>query len=122
MLTIRQESSQPIEIDAGSEVWAVTFSANGEYIVSGDNEKVQAQVWRVDDQKQLAEIETWHVSCVAVSNNGKWIAAGTQLQGVFVLDAATFRLAINHSEREFIHGVDFSPDSTRLVWATYTPK
>ena len=117
MLTIGQESSQPIEIDANSEVRAVTLSANGEYIVSGDDEKVQ--VWRVDDWKQLATIETGTVNCVTVSNNGKWIAAGTLSGDVFVLDAATFRLAINHREYQYIHGVDFSPDSMRLVSATY---
>ena len=116
MLTIGQESSQPIEIDTCSEVRAVTFSANGEYIVSGDNKNVQ--VWRVDDWKQLAKIETGMVNCVAVSNDGKWIAAGTQLHGVFVYDAATFRLAIKHSECVYIHGVNFSPDSMRLVSAT----
>ena len=115
MLTIGQESSQPIEIDAGSGVRAVTFSANGEYIVSGDNEKVR--VWRVDDWKQLATIETGFVNCVAVSNDGKWIAAGTR--GVFVWDTATFRMAFKHSEDEYIHGVDFSSNSMRLVSATY---
>ena len=117
MLTIGQDSSQPIEIDAGNEVQAVTFSANGEYIVSGDRKKVQ--VWRVDDHKQLAEIETGFVNCVAVSNDGRWIAAGTLSGDVFVWDAATFRLAIKHSEDEYIHGVDFSPDSRRVVSATY---
>ena len=117
MLTIGQENFRPIEIDAGSEVRAVTFSANGKYIVSGDNKKVR--VWRVDDWKQLAKIETGIVNCVAVSNDGKWIAAGTQLGDVFVWDAATFRLTIKHSEHEYIHGVDFSPDSMRLVSATY---
>ena len=117
MLTIGQESSQPVEIDAGSKVWAVTFSANGEYIVSGDNENIR--VWRVDDWKQLATIETGTVNCVAVSNDGKWIAAGTQLHGVFVWDAVTFRLAIRHSEYQSVHGVNFSPDSMRLVSAAY---
>ena len=115
---IGQESPQPIEIDAGSEVKAVTFSANGEYIVSGDNEKVR--VWRVDDWKQLATIETGTVNCVAVSNDGKWIAAGTHSNGVSVWDATTFRLAIQDSERhQYIHGVDFSPDSMRLVSTPY---
>ena len=116
MLTMGQESSQPIEIDAG-RVRAITFSANGEYIVSGDNEKVQ--VWRVDDWKQLATTETGMVNCVAVSNDGKWIAAGTYANGVFVWDAATFILAIKFSQHWYIDGVDFSPDSMRLVSATY---
>ena len=116
MLTIGRESSQPIEIDASNKVWAVTFSANGEYIVSGHRKKVQ--VWRVDDQKELVKIETGFVHCVAVSNDGKWIAAGTWQGDVFVWDAATFKLAIKHSEDEHIHGVDFSPDSMRLVSAT----
>ena len=116
MLTTGQESSQPIEIDAGSEVQAVTFSANGEYIVSSDRKKVQ--VWRVDDQKQLAKIETGTVNCVAVSNDGQWIAAGTQLHGVFIWDAATFKLAIKLSDDKYILDVNFSPDSRRLVSAT----
>ena len=117
MLTIGQESPQPIEIDASSEVQAVTFSANGEYIVSGDRKKVQ--VWQVDDQKQLAKIQTGFVTCVAVSNDGKWIAAGTELDGVFVWDATTFIPAITDRGHEFINGVDFSPDSRRLVSAAY---
>ena len=116
MLTIGQENFQTIEIDAGSEVQAVTFSANGEYIVSGDETNVQ--VWRVDDQKQLAKIETGTVNCVAVSNDGQWIAAGTQLHGVFIWDAATFKLAIKLSDDRYILDINFSPDSTRLVSAT----
>ena len=116
MLTIGQESSHPIEIDAGSKAWAVTFSANGEYIVSGHNKEVR--VWGVEDGKQLAKMETGAVNCVAVSNDGKWIAVGT-LDGVFVWDAATFRQAIRHSEDEDIDGVDFSPDSMRMVSSAY---
>ena len=114
MLTIRQESSQPIEIDAGSEVRAVTFSANGEYFVSGDK---KIQMWRVDDWKELATIETEIVNCVAVSNDGNWIAAGTLWGDVIVWDAITFRLAFKHSKDGHINSVDFSPDSTRLVSA-----
>ena len=115
MLTIEQEHSQPIEIDAGQYVRALTFTANGEYLVTGDEKGVE--VWRVKDGKQVARMETSHVLSLAASKNCKWIAAGTFTK-LFVLDAETYEEVIKHEEGDCVNAVDFSPDSTRLVAGT----
>ena len=116
MLTIAQGRSAPIEIDVGKSVWALTFTANGEYLVSGDSKGVR--VWRVDDGKQVARMETRdEVYSLAASKNGKWIAAGTSSE-LLVWDAETYEELIKHEEGDWICAVDFSPDSTRLVAGT----
>ncbi|KAF8548319.1 hypothetical protein OG21DRAFT_1489483 [Imleria badia] len=70
------ERSLPIEIEVGSKIYAVTFIQNGEYLVGGGDKGVQ--VWRVKDGKEVATMEgdTTHCQCLAVSKDGKWIAAG----------------------------------------------
>ena len=73
----------------------------------------------MEDGKQIATVEANHVPCLAVSKDGRWIAAGTGWGAVFVWNAQTYEKVISH--REDYHdviGVDFSPDSTRLVSAS----
>ena len=118
MLTIGQERSAPTEIDAGEDVRVLTFTANGEYLVSG--QKTEVRVWRVKDGTQVARMETGiihDVLSLAASKNGKWIAAGTY-NGVFVWNAETYEEVSKHWVGDLVRGVDFSPDSTRLVGAT----
>lgn len=110
----------PIEIDVGSALWAVTFTENGDYLLSGDNKDVR--VWRVEDRKQVANMEAKIVNCLAVSKNGLWIAAGTYWGcSMFVWDANTYEQILTHKGPGPITGVDFSPDSTRLVSASVNP-
>ena len=101
------------EISVGSQVYAATFSANGEYLLSGGEGGVQ--VWRVEDGKQMATMEAKDVRCLAVSNDGRCIAAGTHRDGVFVWDAQTYEKILSRRLDPYVYGVDFSPDSTRLV-------
>ena len=83
MLTIGQERSAPTEIDAGQHVCALTFTANGEYLVSSHKEEVR--VWQVKDGKQVARMKTGHhVVSLAASKNGKWIAAGDRKEDACV--------------------------------------
>ena len=92
VLIVGPERSLPLEIDLGSTpwVWAFKFSVNGEHIVSSDDQGVQ--VCRVADGRQVAKMEASIVCCsVAVSHDGKWIAAGTWDGGVFVWDATTYK-------------------------------
>ena len=115
MITIEQERPL-IEIDVGREIEAVAFIANGEYIVCGGD---ALGVWRVEDGKQVAAMAARDVLCLTVSRDGRWIAAGTNYGHVFVWDAKTSQEIFTHREdRHAIHGVDFSPDSTRLVTAS----
>ena len=53
------------------------------------------------------------------SKDGRWIAAGTYWGDVHVWDANTYRqVMLKNTDSSSIHGVDFSPDSTRLVSAS----
>ena len=110
-LTVGQECSPLIEVDCGDNVWAVTFGANGKYLVSGGGGTLRE--WRVQDGKQLATTEAWEVRCVAVSKDSRWIAAG--IKGVVVWDAKTHTKIFTVKEDHHTNGVDFSPDSTRLL-------
>ena len=96
----------------------MAFAANGEYIVGGGDDAVG--VWRVEDGKQIATMAARDVRSLAVSKDGRWIAAGTRIE-VIMWDAATFEQVFSHNEGNYlVHGVDFSPaDSTRLVTASY---
>ena len=111
------ERSPLIEINVDNDIRVVTFTANGEYLVSGDGDKVR--VWRVEDGKQMATMAAKRVSCLAVSKDGRWIAAGTFSGYAFVWHAKTYKKVFAHNEDlSDILGVDFSPDSTRVVTAS----
>ena len=116
MLTVGQERSPLIEINGDIKIKAVAFTGNGEYIVGGGG---QVGVWRVEDGKRVATMAARDVFSLALSMDGRWIAAGTSWGDLFVWDAKTFRKVFTHREdAEDITGVDFSPDSTRLVTAS----
>ena len=92
------------------------FSANGDYLVSGGNGGVR--VWRVEDGQRMATIPTGSstVYPLAVSNDGRSIAAGTIMGEVYVWDAKTYEELFKYrKDTNSVTGVDFSPDSTRLV-------
>ncbi|KAN0088012.1 WD40-repeat-containing domain protein, partial [Tylopilus felleus] len=111
-------SSLPIEINAGRDSHAVTFSANGEHLLSGGRYP-NIGVWRKRDSQQVATIEAQNVLCLAVSKDGSWIAAGTYWGDVFVWDSETHERVLEHKQGyRTIRAIDFSPDSTKLVWAS----
>jgi WD40 repeat protein len=117
ILTVGQEGSPLIEINGGNYIRAVVFAANGEYLVSGGGRE-RVRVWRVEDGKQMATMEAEYAQCFAVSKDGRWIAAGTNWGHVIVWDAKTYKEVFSHREAyNEINGVDFSPDSCRLVSA-----
>ena len=73
----------------------------------------------MEDGKQMATMAAWDARCLAASQDRRWIAAGTLYGSMFVWDAKTFEQVFTHREDPAdIHGVDFSPDSTRLVTAS----
>ncbi|KAI9463418.1 WD40-repeat-containing domain protein [Boletus coccyginus] len=99
---------------------AVTFSPNGEYTFSGSDKGVRVQ--RVADGEHVATMATEHrvmqVMCLAVSKDGRRIAAGTNFGDMFVWDANTHKQDSVARGARTINGVDFSPDSSRLVSAS----
>ena len=67
-------------------------------------------------------MEVWEgVNCLAVSKDGRWIAAaGTVLGEILVWDSKTYEKVFEQTEPGLvaITGVDFLPDSTRLLAAS----
>ena len=116
VLIAGQELSDRIEIDAGGEVRAVTFTANGEYLVSDGPGGVR--VWRVKDGERVATMKVEDgVHSLAVSKDGRFIAAELSNK-VLVWDATTYkRIFAGRNGSEPIWDVDFSPNSARLVSA-----
>ncbi|KAF8552314.1 WD40 repeat-like protein [Imleria badia] len=92
MLTVGPASPH-VEIDVGSKIFAMTFTANGEYLISGGS---GVRVWRVKDGEEMATMEA----------NGD-IAERNYRVGLEDLHTL--------QKDELIRAVDFSPDSTRLV-------
>ena len=74
-------------------------------------------MWQVEDGKQIATMEAKKVYCLAVSKDGRWIAAGTRWGNMYVWDAETHEQVWSHRDEgsKAICAVDFSPDSTLLV-------
>ena len=96
----------------------MTFTANAESLVSGGHGGVR--VWRVKDGEQLAAtMQGRHVLCVAVSKDGRLIAAGSNDGEVWVWGGTTYQQAlfVRKIPGLPIYDVDFSPDSSRLVSA-----
>ena len=90
----------------------MTFSANGEHLLSGGLDQ-NIQVWQVQDGQRVATIGAKDLLCLAVSKNGKWIAGGTFLGDVFVWHAETYETK-GHMD-SYVYAIDFSRDSTTLV-------
>ena len=64
----------------------------------------------------MAALEAVYVRCLAVSQDGRWIAAGTFYGEVFVWSAKTLHEnVLSDRVGYYINGIDFSPDSSRLV-------
>ncbi|KAF8139668.1 WD40-repeat-containing domain protein [Boletus edulis] len=64
----------------------------------------------------MATMAAEQVGCVAFSKNCKWIAAGTYWGDVIVWDAKVYKQPFTTwTTVGVIRGVDFSPDSTRLL-------
>lgn len=119
LIIAAEEHHDPVKIDFGAKAYAMNFSTDGESLLIGGYGGVE--VWRVADCQRTATMESTRVRCLAVSNDGKWIAAGTIWGEVIVWDAKTYKRVLSHEEdsrESVVNGVDFSPDSTRLVTAS----
>ena len=118
MLIVGQELVErdpPVKIYVGVYVNGLTFSVNGKYIVGLESKGVG--VWQVEDGKRIARLEAESADSLAVSKDGRWIAAGTYKGEVLVWDAKTYDKVFSQREDGRMFVVNFSPDSTRLVSA-----
>lgn len=99
-------------------LYAMTFSTNGERLFVGGRDGVH--VWQMEDGRRTAMMATSSVVlCLAVSKDGRYLAGGASWGDVIVWGAETQEEVIKQKQDDKgINGVDFSPDSTQLVWAS----
>ena len=83
---IKQEYSQSIEVDAGHKIKVVTFTMNGEYLVSGSEKGVQ--VWQVKDGKLAMTLKVTHITKI-VKDRYDNIQPSIVVQGLLSLLSAT---------------------------------
>lgn len=112
MLTIGQAHSTPTEINVGRNVQALMFTANEEYLVTGDEKGVG--MWQVKDGTQVAclEMDDPVLSLMALKN-GKWIAAGTT-EELLMWNTEMYKEEVIRSG-DCVYSVHFSPDSMQLI-------
>lgn len=126
LIIVLEERVLPTEFETCGSPWEITFSENGHHLLSVSNEAVQ--VWQVKDRRLAATLDEdilGFMNCLAVSKDGKSIAAGTNLAGgVYVWDAKTYEQIFWRHDFQphtaalslgYIHALDFSPDSAQLV-------
>ncbi|KAG8216032.1 hypothetical protein J3R82DRAFT_8028 [Butyriboletus roseoflavus] len=118
MLTVGLDRAPPTEISTGSPIRAVVFTANGEFLVSGDKEAVR--VWRLADNQLVGTMKAKDVRSIAVSKDNRWIVAGKSWGETTVWEfRQPFKEVFTHDDNgHTVTSVDFSPDSTRLVTAS----
>ncbi|KAN0082753.1 hypothetical protein V8E55_008548 [Tylopilus felleus] len=101
------------EIHSCGDTRAVTFAANSEYLLSGDEGHIRVR--RVKDGQQVEALEAGPLWSLVASRDGQWIAAGTHHGEAIVWNARTCQKVFAHRDTRGIRGVDFSADSTRLI-------
>ena len=104
-------------------VYAICFSPNGEWIVSGNDDDT-ARVWNaVTGQEAIRVSHPSQVNAVAYSPNGQWVASGygrrgEKTGGVIIWKAATGEEIVRIQEINAVMDVSFSPDGQRIVSKT----
>ena len=73
--------------------------------------------WSREGGSGVASQASQGLETLTASKNGKWIAAGTSSR-IFVWNTETYEEVIKHRVGNYVRGIDFSPDSTRLAVGT----
>jgi RNA polymerase sigma factor (sigma-70 family) len=109
--------------------FGLAFLPDGKTLVSAgspshDRTKGHLLFWDINDRKCTSSIEhagphgTHWMRAVAVSPNGKLIAAGTDSGHVFLIDSATQK-TVTSAKFESVGGLSFSPDGKTLAVASF---
>ena len=109
---------QPIKIVLESTISSVALLADGQHFVSGDkNGKIRR--WRMEDGKGVGapmDAES-PICCLATSQDGKWIATGTEGGRVSVRDAESREELRRFAKEKGFNSVDISSNGTKIAMA-----
>ena len=97
---------------------AVAFSPDGQLLASGSSDHT-VKVWRVSDGALVATLTGFYdrVTSVAFSHSGQTLAAGSVDRTVKVWNVSDWLPVRTVNNSDFILGVAFSPDDTRMAEA-----
>jgi len=99
------------------EVWDLAFSGDGSTVFSvGDDHMLRSWDLASGAEKKSADPRSTLVSCVAVSPDGRWVAAGGYDDEVVVYDAQSLNpVATLKGHTHDVRAVAFSSDSQMLA-------
>lgn len=113
--------AQLFKLDAeGTTLRAVSFSANGQQIITGDaNGAIQFRDAVTGQLLRTLTGAPGEVIQFAVSPDGRWLASGSTEQGVTLWELATGRKTYTHILSAPVLSVAFAPDGQRLAAVGY---
>lgn len=104
----------------GAALRAVIFSTDGQQIITGDaNGAIQFRDAMTGQLLHTLTGTAGEVIQLAVSPDGRWLAAGSTEQGVTLWEMATGRKVYMHALPAPVLGVAFAPDGQRLAAVGY---
>lgn len=112
-------------MDSEENIRSVAFLIGGRHVVSGGT-KGKIRRWQVQDGQELGVPMNMGstVSNIAVSQDGKWVVAGTNCGQVTVWNAKKHNkqveMASFSAHPEWVRAVDVSPDAKRIATGSYT--
>ena len=98
----------------------LAYSPDGEQLHSGSSDGI-VRVWNAaeDQPAQVLEATNAEVRSIAVSRDGRWLAAGIRYEQVKVWDRKTWQEHLSFKGHESdVWAVGFTPDSGTLVSGT----
>ncbi|UIE38939.1 nSTAND1 domain-containing NTPase [Leptodesmis sichuanensis] len=98
----------------------ITFSADGQALVAVAHRADQVKIWSVESGKQQFQLEGFQapITHVALSPDGKWIAAASEDRTIQVWQMQTGQLQSQFSQPIAPSSLTFSPDSKLLLAAS----
>lgn len=104
----------------GTALRAATFSTDGRQIITGDAKgAIQFRDAATGQLLRTLTGQSGEIIQLAVSPDGRWLAAGSTEQGVTLWELATGRMVYTHNLPAPVLSVAFAPDGQRLAAVGY---